>query len=115
MRFTDKDKIKELMKLKSCNVLLTDNDNKELKLGLLENIEEEHSADLLIFLKALKHGVFYKEFGENKIRHTNNLRISCYDGKTFCLENKQHCFIMKGHGKYWALTKEELLNESDND
>ena len=82
------------------------------KLGQLEDIEEDFNCNLIIFLKALKHGVFYKDFGDNKIKHTNNLRISCYDGKTFCLENKWHSFLMDDYGKTkynpWALTKEEL-------
>ena len=41
MRLTDKDKIKELATLQKNNVLMTDNNYKELKLGQLENIEEE--------------------------------------------------------------------------
>lgn len=83
------------------------------KLGQLEDIEEDFNCDLTIFLQALKHGVFYKNFRDNKIRHTNNLKMSCFDGKTFCLENKWHYFLMSDYGKnkynQWALTKEELL------
>lgn len=83
------------------------------KLGQLEDIEEDFNCNLIIFSKALKHGVFYKVFEDDKIKHTNNLRISCYDGKTFCLENKWHSFLMSSYGKTkynaWALTKEELL------
>lgn len=40
MRLTKKEKIKELTTLKEHNVLMTDNDYKELKLGQLEDIEE---------------------------------------------------------------------------
>ena len=83
------------------------------KLGQLEDIEEGFGCDLIVFLKALKHGVFYKDFGDNKIKHTNNLSMSCYDGRTFCLQNKWHYFLMEDYGKskynQWALTKEELL------
>lgn len=49
-RLTAKEKIKELSTLKKHNVLMTDNDYKELKLGQLENIEEELGIRLITFL-----------------------------------------------------------------
>ena len=78
-----------------------------------KKIEEEFDIDLVIWFKALKHGVFYRDFRGDSIKHTNNLILERFNGKKFCLSNKNHCFIKEdyGNGKYnaWALTKEELL------
>jgi len=83
------------------------------KLGKLEDIESQIKMPLEIVFYALIHGVFYKNYGEDTIKHTCNLRLERYSKNEFCLSNKQHYFVFSDYGKHsynkWAITKEELL------
>lgn len=81
------------------------------KLGMLEDIEEELGIDLITLFKALK-GIWVKSingdvyyvgspylcFSENEKRE---LELQFRVGDIW--------YKIKDHGKYWALTKEELL------
>ncbi len=83
------------------------------KLGQYEDNDEKIGINYNIITQALLKGVYYIEFGETQIRHTNGLSLQAYDGKSFCLANRSHSFVMEDYGKTkyhaWALTKEELL------
>jgi len=107
MRLTDKDKIKELSTLQNHNVLMTDKDYKELKLGQLEDIEDELGIDLTILFSALKKGIYAKDYGRFNVSS-----IDLIDGYIdFKRKNKKpyiHCAYLKDYGKTWALTKGEL-------
>lgn len=119
MRLTKKEKIKELATLKKHNVLMTDNDYKELKLGQLEDIEEELGIDLITFFKIFEGRDVY-------IKLNNGLIIEGFSpiieenlcGIYFTVEGKyvntiadygDYYVSLKDYGKTWALTKEELL------
>lgn len=125
MRLTDKDKIKELETLQKHNVLMTNDDYKELKLGLLENIEEELSISLITLFKALREDGIWVRWN-NKIVNIepNYLRveIDCSKPLTVSIKIQELYFedldcvmdttgqewFMDEYGKTWALTKEEL-------
>lgn len=140
MRLTDKEKIKELSTLQKHNVLMTNNDYKELKLGQLEDIEEELGIDLITLFKALKNGCWIRKGfygtcyleGEPIFISGNRLHLNLYDyytekenedsddesesQETLCLfdmyyEDVYNIARVRDYGKTWALTKEELENE----
>ena len=82
------------------------------KLELLENIEEELGIDLVTLFKALKCGVCIKDEG-----YFNNTDIYFHPLEMeFVIEwaNKDNMGYecLKDYGKTWALTKEELENET---
>ncbi len=107
MRLTKKDKVKELLSYQKNKVLMTDNEQKELKLGQLEDIEEELGIDLITLFKALKSGVYYKykDMGVEKI---SKLRPITIHKNTIVCDYHTYKYF-KDYGKTWALTKEELL------
>lgn len=93
------------------------------KLCALENIEEELGIDLITLFKALKNGVWYKDF-YGCIEYFKVGRHYFIDIDMFekginlmwveeCLEeNNCACIALlyiKDYGKTWALRKEELL------
>ena len=109
MRLTKEEKIKELATLKKHNVLMTDDDYKELKLGQLEDIEEELGIDLITYFKLFQttKAWVYSNNGKCEITLTG---VNPYD-KTVNLWNGV-CHIeypLNEYGKSFALTKEELL------
>lgn len=109
MRLTDEDKIKELMTLSKSNVLMSDNEYKELKLGKLENIEEELGIDLITLFKALKNGIYYKykPYGyDYKISKCRKCHLT--GNRTLVVDYHTYKYLCD-YGKTWALTKEELL------
>ena len=118
MRLTDKDKIKELETLQNNNVLMTDNNYKELKLGKLENIEDELTVDLLTFVKIFEKGIFVKnESTNNKIEYWSpfNIKVikSTYQTDICYIRSKKNKYVgCFNYGKTWALTKEELENDN---
>lgn len=115
MRLTDKNKIKELATLEKNKVLMTDADYKELKLGKLENIEEELGIDLATFIKIFEKGIFVKnESTNNKIEYWSPFDIkvikSTYQTDICYIRSKKNKYVgCFNYGKTWALTKEELL------
>ena len=123
MRLTDKNKIKELTTLQNNNVLMTDNNYKELKLGQLENIEEELGIDLKVFHK-LMDILYCNEPGEpnslyvkdkDMIVQVGILEIDYCKKKIIFYKdssyNDDYIYNFFQYGKTWALTKEELKNE----
>ena len=137
MRLTEKDKIKELETLQNNNVLMTNNEYKDLKLGQLENIEEELGIELITLLKALKNGCWIRKGfygtcyleGKAIFIPSEYLHLNLYDYYTerknedsyeesesqeaLCLfdmyyEDINNIARVRDYGKTWALTKEEL-------
>ena len=96
------------------------------KLGKLEDIEEELGIDFITLFKALKNGinVYYED--EERYQFHNNLRLeyhktlgwglvyiygcSCRDDMSMKLDKE--FYELKGYGKTWALTREELEDET---
>lgn len=125
MRLTDKNKIKELTTLQKNNVLMTDADYKELKLGQLENIEYELGIELIALFKALRENGIWVRWN-NKIVNIepNYLRveIDCskplmgsikiqelyFEDLDCVMDTTGQEWFMDEYGKTWALTKEEL-------
>lgn len=110
MRLTTREKIKELATLEKHNVLMTYNEHKELKLGQLEDIEDELGIDLITLFKALK-GIYVKPnniyvgspylcFSENENRELE-----------FQFKVVDTWYKVKDYGKTWALDKKELTKE----
>jgi hypothetical protein len=114
MRLTKKEKIKELASLKKQNVLMTDNDYKELKLGQLEDIEDKLGIDLLVYSKMTLGTTVYSNkygFGEQDLQQY----IYSFWYKAFCIKGYKGelipVYYVKDYGKTWALTKDELADE----
>ena len=120
MRLTDKNKIKELTALQKNNVIMTDNNYKELKLGQLENIEEELGIDLKVFHK-LMDILYCNEPGEpnslyvkdkDMIVQVGILEIDYCKKKIIFYKdssyNDDYIYNFFQYRKTWALTKEEL-------
>lgn len=77
------------------------------KLGQLEDIEEELGIDLIIFLKALTHGFYYKN--KDRISTMSPDEIALGEGGFSRKEwEGDTIWFFKDFGKTWALTKEEL-------
>lgn len=137
MRLTEKNKIKELETLQKNNVLMTNNEYKDLKLGQLENIEDELGIDLITLFKALKNGCWIRKGfygtcyleGKAIFIPSEYLHLNLYDYYTerknedsyeesesqeaLCLfdmyyEDINNIARVRDYGKTWALTKEEL-------
>ena len=88
-----------------------------IKLGQLEDIEEELGIDLILLLKIIKEGVFVKTSCRNKgtiFDLRNTYTPIDYDEKGFYVDcdeygvNIMELFYFKDYGKTWALTNEEL-------
>lgn len=95
------------------------------KLSKIEDIEEELGIDLITLFKALKDGinVYYED--EERYNFHNDLRIEYHKtlgwGLVYiygsCCRNDMPMMLdmdfyeLKGYGKTWELTKEELENE----
>lgn len=98
-----------------------------IKLGQLEDIEEELGIDLIILAKGMKNGIYVKQGKKilkkeiKDIRYSNDLTVHYelngkqYDkiGAIMILYsdyNSQYCDFTNvyTYGRDWALTKEEL-------
>lgn len=95
------------------------------KLSKIEDMEEELGIDLITLFKALKDGinVYYED--EERYKFHNDLRIEYHKtlgwGLVYiygsCCRNDlpmmldMEFYELKGYGKTWALTKDELENE----
>jgi len=101
----------------------SDYSNAVVKLGQLEDIEEELGIDLITLFKALKNGIYYTNYGHGIINYCDKVRlIPCYifihspkeqtkreiGGYDFIVSKKGLTINTKSYKKYWALTKEEL-------
>ncbi len=86
------------------------------KLGQLEDIEDEIGIDLIVLVKAVKNGIWYK----------NDFNEICYCEKPYLYFDQAPAICkfflrvsglfrddltLKRYGRTWALTKEELLHE----
>lgn len=93
-----------------------DIDNALLKLGKLEDIEDELGIDLLTLMKALMNGFYVVDGTFHTISfERDNIRIEEFDldsgGQWYiCFENSDYGgdYPLSEYGKTWALTKEEL-------
>lgn len=115
MRLTDKNKIKELATLQKHEVVMTKNDYKELKLGQLEDVEEELGIDLTTLFKALKNGIKAKWENDEIVELTilGGCQL-CFNEKCFDLidyNGKEWFYYFKDYGKTWALDKNDLIKE----
>ena len=95
-----------------------------LKLGQLEDLEEELGIDLITLFKALKDGIWSRIFGEiEKITSDENCHLvidrnsNPEDDGFWILDYYDirdsrgvsiHTWFINDYGKTWALTKEEL-------
>ena len=81
------------------------------KLGKLEDLEAELGIDLITLFKALKDGIYSRDYGHLLVEH-------------FVLKSKQelHCrptyrtelrFALKDYGKTWALSRNDLEEQDD--
>lgn len=118
MRLTDKNKIKELVTLQKNNVLMTDNNYKELKLGQLENIEDELGLDLKVFHKLMDilycgepNSLYVKD--KDMIIQVGILEIDYCKKKIIFYKdnsyNDDYIYNFFQYGKTWALTEDELI------
>lgn len=93
-----------------------------MKLGQLEDIEEELGIELVVLFKALYEGVYVINVYENIIfvepilsfNKEKNTNLYVLDGITSFPPNKlceSYFYYFKDYGKTWALTKEELEND----
>ena len=90
------------------------------KLGRYEDIEEELGIDFITLFKALKNGFYHID--KNKHIYTTKPTKGNGGSMNFytCLEciiaedtfGDQYIFSLKDYGKTWALTKEELEDET---
>jgi hypothetical protein len=94
---------------------MTDNDYKELKLGQLEDIEEELGIDLITLFNALKFGVYYftnaGQLTRDYVWLMDNYMGVRTNGKlsySFMTMFQKQTLLFNDYGKTWALTKEEL-------
>ena len=83
----------------------------------IKNVEEELGIDLITIFKALKSGFYYRK--EGAIVHISKDDLLLRSGAIHFI-GKGLIFAglflpFKDYGKTWALTKEELENESNND
>ena len=94
------------------------------KLGRLEDIEEELGIDVITLFKALKDGIWtnqeqwYGDEKQGKIRFFQ-VRLLLEENAVGCIHNSMwkgkeviRTLYFKDYGKTWALTKEELENET---
>lgn len=79
------------------------------KLGAIENLEESIGIDLITLFKALRNGIYTRDYGYLLVEH-------------FVLksEHELHCrptyrkelrFTLKDYGKTWTLRKEDLQDD----
>lgn len=81
-----------------------------LKLGQLEDIEEEIGIDLITLFRALKNG-FNAEH-----RYIQQCYICFIDGEWAIVNLKNdEWWLLKDYGKTWALDKNELTKELEDD
>ena len=80
------------------------------KLGQLEDLEEELGIDLITLFKALKSGVWYREWKE-PIKHTCGLRLLKSGKSCWGLDNKNYYFPLEEYSKTWSLRKEDLEDD----
>lgn len=64
--------------------------------------------NILILIKAIQVGVYYKDYIDNKIKKTTNLSLTNYNKTGYSVVNKSHYFSLSDYGTSWALTKGEL-------
>lgn len=83
------------------------------KLGQLEDIEDELGIDLITLIKALKNGAWTKF--NNEISKCDECEYEMLDIYIYFYWNngKHLVFLLSDYGKTWALTREELKNDKE--
>ena len=79
-------------------------------IGKYEDLEEELGIDLITLFKALKSGVWYREWKE-PIKHTCGLRLLKSGKSCWGLDNKNYYFPLEEYSKTWSLRKEDLEDD----
>ena len=87
------------------------------KLADLEDIEEELGIDLITLFIALKNGVYYRFDKRSEITKMKKPMLRVIDDELCLIAPKWITTTwmnvkLKDYGKTWALTKEELENET---
>ena len=72
-----------------------------------KQLERELGIDLITLFKALKSGVWYREWKE-PIKHTCGLRLLKSGKSCWGLDNKNYYFPLEEYGKTWSLDKQTL-------
>ena len=76
------------------------------KLGELEDLEEELGISLPILFKALKNGIYTRDYGWLLVEHfVLKMKEQLHCRPTYMKELR---LALKDYKKTWALTKEEL-------
>lgn len=102
----------------ACRIIKRDLD----KLEEYKKLEEELGIDLITLFSALKYGVYY--FASNgQLIHdyvsliNNYIDTGAHDKLSYSFTTlfERRILLFEGYGKTWALTKEELeVNKNDN-
>ena len=86
-----------------------------LKLGQLEDIEDELGIDLVTLFNALKYGAYYFSNGTQLTKDyvwlvDNYVSVGTRDklSYSFTTAFERRILLFNDYGKTWALTKEEL-------
>lgn len=77
------------------------------KLGRLERIEQELGIPLEVLFKALKEGIYHIRYDSIFVDLTVTLK-----GNIVFQDSDNNLISLKDYGKAWALTREELEDES---
>lgn len=75
-----------------------------------KQLERELGIDLITLFKALKSGVWYREWKE-PIKHTCGLRLLKSGKSCWGFDNKNYYFPLKEYSKTWSLRKEDLEDD----
>ena len=75
-----------------------------------KQLERELGIDLITLFKALKSGVWYREWKE-PIKHTCGLRLLKSGKSCWGLDNKNYYFPLEEYSKTWSLRKEDLEDD----
>ena len=77
------------------------------KLGHLEDLEEELGISLEVLFKALREGIWIREYPEDEPSF-HRVAISCFKGRWFISTDFERIMNVKCFKSAWGFTKEEL-------
>ena len=114
MRLTDKNKIKELATLQKNNVLMTDADYKELKLGQLEDILEKYNIDtndeLEVLCKYVEDVKHWMSIHKEKMLEIKRIEEELGIDLTILFKAYTNGFYVKGEAEKQYIDFENCLN-----
>ena len=77
------------------------------KLGKLEDLEDELGISLEVLFKALREGIWIREYPEDEPSF-HRVAISCFKGRWFISTDFERIMNVKCFKSAWGFTKEEL-------